>query len=103
MKQKSENKRMKLLRAKAFTSIIFIAFCLLFSYQLLIFAQQPETNIPAELQELLQGKSSDFRSAASQLKETDLPAALAIVELLKFKALHQEIPASIDQINVFES
>jgi hypothetical protein len=94
---------MKLSRAKAFTSIVFIAFCLLFSYQLLIFAQQPETNIPTELQELLQGKSSDFCSAASMLKETDLPAALAVVDLLKFKSLHQEIHASIDQINDFET
>jgi len=94
---------MKLSRAKAFISIILTVFCLLFSYQLLIFAQQPETNIPAELQELLRGKSSDFSSAASQLKETDLPAALAVIELLKFKALHQEISASVDQIKSFES
>jgi hypothetical protein len=69
----------------------------------LIFAQQPETKCPAELKELLQGKSSDFTAAASQLKETDLPVALAVIELLKFKALHQEIPASLDQINNFES
>ncbi|MFZ5952456.1 MAG: hypothetical protein ACOYXC_17275 [Candidatus Rifleibacteriota bacterium] len=94
---------MKLSRAKALTSIIFIAFCLLFSYQFLIFAQQPTTNIPAELQELLQGKSSDFSSAASQLKETDLPTVLAVIELLKFKALHQEISANVDKINAFES
>jgi hypothetical protein len=94
---------MKLLRVKAFTSIMLTAFCLLFSYQFLIFAQQPETKCPAELKELLQGKSSDFTAAASQLKETDLPAALAVVELLKFKALHQEIPASGGQINAFES
>jgi hypothetical protein len=86
---------MQLVRFKAFTNTIFIAFCLLFSYQFLIFAQQPETTFPTEIQELLQGKSSDFRSAASQLKETDLPAGLAAVELLKFKALHQEIPATL--------
>ena len=91
---------MKLSRAKAVTSIVFIAFCLLFSYQFLIFAQQPATNIQVELQELLQGKTLDFSSAAAQLKEADLPAALTIVELLKFKALHQEIPASIDQITL---
>ncbi len=94
---------MKLSRAKAVTSIVIIAFCLLFSYQFLSFAQQPATNIQVELQELLQGKTSDFSSAAAQLKEADLPAALTIVELLKFKALHQETPASIDQINKFES
>jgi hypothetical protein len=103
METKSEDKRMKLGRAKAFSGIIFIAFCLLFSHQFLIFAQQPETKFPVELQKLLQGKSSGFSSAASQLKETDLPAALAAVELLKFKALHREIPVNVDQINDFEA
>jgi hypothetical protein len=94
---------MKLVRSKAFSGIIFIAFCLLLSYQFLLFAQQPETKCPAELQELLQGKSSDFTAAASQLKETNLPAALAVIELLKFKALHREIPVNVDQINDFEA
>jgi hypothetical protein len=69
----------------------------------LLFAQQPETKFPAELQELLQGKTSDVSSAASQLKETNLPTALAAVELLKFKALHREIPVNVGQINDFET
>ncbi len=58
--------------------------------------------LPESLHDVLQGTESDLISVASELKDTDLPAAIAIVELLKFKALHQETAVTSEQINKFE-
>ncbi len=59
-------------------------------------------HLPASLHNVLQGTASDLLSVSSELKDTDLPAALTIIELLKFKVLHQEIAVTTEQINKLE-
>jgi hypothetical protein len=93
---------MKLLRAKELISL-FCIICLLFTYQHSVQAKESESQLPELLNELLTGKTSAFSFVAAQLPETDLPAALAAVELLKFKALHQEIPLTVEQVSKFET
>lgn len=94
---------MKLSGVKTFSSIFLVLLGLIFSYQHLILAQGNDFLLPQNLNELLAGKKTDLSSVAAEIGENDLPAALAIVELLKFKAPHREIPANIDQINSFEA
>jgi hypothetical protein len=88
---------------KVFDNLLFCVLSLLLISQYFIFAQQPGSEIPEALTELISGESSDFHGVASSLKETDLPYALSMVKLLKFKALHHEIPVNIDAINEFET
>jgi hypothetical protein len=94
---------MKLLRARAIFSIFCILLCLLFSYQDSVGARQPNSQLPGTLIELLTGKTSDANFVAAELRETDLPAAFAAVDLLKFKALYQEIPLTVEQVSRFET
>jgi len=94
---------MKLSRVRSILSILAIILCLILSYQHLTFAQPHDQQLPQALDELLAGRTTDVISAASELKETDIPVALAVVELLKFKALHQETTLSSEQLNKFET
>ncbi|MEW6712069.1 MAG: hypothetical protein AB1403_19765, partial [Candidatus Riflebacteria bacterium] len=61
-------------------------FCLIFSLHCLILAQPINSSLPNGLNDLLTGKELNFSAVAEELKETDLPTALAVVEQLKFKA-----------------
>ncbi len=73
--------------------ILFIGFCgPVFS------ESSDKTDIIAEL---LAGRTTDWQGAASQLSELQLPLALAAVELLKFKAVHSEIPLDTDAAENF--
>lgn len=73
--------------------ILFIGFC-----DPVFSESSDKTDIIAEL---LAGRTTDWQGAASQLSELQLPLALAAVELLKFKAVHSEIPLDTDAVENF--
>ncbi len=81
---------MKLSRARLLFNTF--TFFLIFSLHCLILAQPKDSLLPTGLNDLLIGKETDFAAVAEEIKETDLPTALAVVELLKFKATHRRYP-----------
>ncbi len=86
------------LRAHPTFLTILLVLCCFFAHA----AIASQAQLPASLYNVLQGTASDLLSVSSELKDTDLPAALSIIELLKFKALHQETSVTPEQINNFE-
>ncbi|MEW6710135.1 MAG: hypothetical protein AB1403_09970 [Candidatus Riflebacteria bacterium] len=89
---------MKLSRARLLFNTF--TFCLIFSLHCLILAQPIDSSLPTGLNDLLIGKETDFAAVAEELKETDLPMALAVVELLKFKALTEKFPQAWSRLTL---
>ncbi len=54
------------------------------------------------IQQLLDGSSNDFQGACSTIKEKDLPIALGLIPIFRFRSLHNEIKASVAQIESFQ-
>ena len=90
-----------LTRFSFFIPVLLMA--VLFVYTSTInFAQNQNSKLPGCIQELLTGKTSEISSALSQLSDSDLPAALASIELLKFKALHNEISLTSKDVSTLK-
>ena len=79
--------------------IALLVLCLLITQS----ATANPPKLPESLQDIVQGKSFDLTSIAASLQDTDLPSAFAIIEVLKFKALHQEISVTTEQVSDFEA
>ncbi len=87
-------------------NFIFHATCLAFLLLFFLIARQAAVaeaaSLPASIAELLSGKTADYNNVACQVSEHQLPVALAAARLLKFRALHDESPLSINEATAFE-
>ncbi|MBI3038102.1 hypothetical protein HYY75_03475, partial [bacterium] len=70
-------------------------------FSILVFARPSQA--PSDLANLLSGKSTDIQAVLSSIEEKDIPLALAVVESLKFKALHGESKLTLDAIEQFKN
>lgn len=77
--------------------LILIVFS--FAAVLLFGEQGPEPSLEA----LITGSSSDSVGVASSIEERDLPLALAASEIVKFRALHGEIPLTAKSAEEFKA
>jgi hypothetical protein len=87
------------LRASFVFLSILLVLCCIIVYPL----TADHDRFPQSLRDALQSKTADLSSIAYKLEDHELPAALAVIDLLKFRTLHQETALTIEQIDHFES
>jgi len=88
-------------RLSFFIPVLLIAALFVYTNTIIV-AQNQGSKLPVCIQELLSGETTDVSGVLSQLSDSDLPAALASVELLKFKALHHEISLTNKDITLLK-
>ena len=93
---------MRYYHRRFFSLLLFVyTFLTLFNPANIALAQS-SSSLPEAVQELLKGQTSDYASVVSQLTDTDLFSAISAVDLLRFKAAHNEINLMPKEVSHFK-
>ncbi len=87
----------------AFTFRFFLSFVFLFTLIGIATAEETKNAIPLSLKELVNGSSTDYQAVLSSMEDEDLPAALAITDILRFQAVHGESGLKPADISAFKN